>query len=772
MNDEVTKQGARRRRLATLLGIAGLALAVAPGQAAGADTRPEFVVAILGDSYAAGEGTPGVFGQHSVSGELVCVPAPLGPGPCFEEMWWANDSQVTFPQQDEPTWGTETLRCYRSSSAPGPRALEAIQEEFPAVKVVGIDFACTGAKILEGPLGPYLGIEPSLRKAPPIPAQVTDLSHFLGSPLRPLDAVVMNIGGNDAHFADVVARCLFNPFVSCADDTFLRGVIADAVGSGDSPGLIDGRLKRLACALHTEPCVGGTTGDPTHAGPPTPADDANPENFCDSEGPDQIYAGASLRESKFMFDELIVKLNAAFARAVAQHGWIGVTSQFAAYHDHGICAQNTFFRTLGDALLIQGNDLPFDFFDFPIPFSPVFLSSGIAHGNRSGYGTIANAISAKLREQVRMRFTPPALTLGAGSKTGFTLQWIDPSPLFEEEDSWQVEFTQGASVTLQPFVASAITVTQQGVGNRLLSLVIARPPGEYIVRVRGCRPNGWCGVFSNAITVATVVPGTPTGVERLFSLPFDHSIRIGWTPAPSTPARVRYEIRYGRDGIVCQTFVIGGTPTQVCHTGLENVQTAQSTTTSFQLGSILALLATSDTYGFAVRACSDAGCSPFSPLTLIPVDTSRSTSPVGTFGVRNPRSVPAGKNALVQIWWHSPRRWTELDRIDCRLIAGGHPIGLVRFTQDDGVFWLVDGKSPASFGHPEERRILAVRAVSIDLAKSAIVRFGPSSHDVIVRIALAPSRSLRGHALTLRVGARDDRGRSQPARVAGSLVVR
>ena len=83
----------RKRHVLALGGVVTTTLALAPGPATGADTPPEFVVGILGDSYAAGEGAPDVFGHHDAGGDFAC---PLGD--CFAETWWVESSPVTFPQ--------------------------------------------------------------------------------------------------------------------------------------------------------------------------------------------------------------------------------------------------------------------------------------------------------------------------------------------------------------------------------------------------------------------------------------------------------------------------------------------------------------------------------------------------------------------------------------------------------------------------------------------------------------------------------------------------
>src|SRR4051812_28972137 len=164
--------------------------------AAAIDTRPEFVIAILGDSYAAGEGSPDTFGRHSLVGKLsgplaadCLISPPAGRKPCHKETWWAEDTPVVYPQGDDPGWARETQRCHRSSRATGPRAAARIQDRFPQVKVVVLDFACTGGEIKTGLLEGYSGQE--LRDGPLLKPQVKALNDYVSGTSRNVDAILM-----------------------------------------------------------------------------------------------------------------------------------------------------------------------------------------------------------------------------------------------------------------------------------------------------------------------------------------------------------------------------------------------------------------------------------------------------------------------------------------------------------------------------------------------------------------------------------------------------
>jgi hypothetical protein len=291
--------------------------------------------------------------------------------------------------------------------------------------------------------------------------------------------------------------------------------------------------------------------------------------------------------------------------------------------------------------------------------------------------------------------------------------------------------------------------------------------GEFQVRVRGCRTTltgSYCGPYSNAVTVATGVPGSPLDLRRTALIKGDTSvpnpIRLAWTPGPNTPRSVRYEVHYGRVASSCTGPTIGS-----C-TLLSGGGVASTTATSTRIS-----LPQTGSWRFAVRGCSTAGCSALSGFIVESVPSPLLSSPVGTFVVRAPRRVRAGRVARVDIAWRTPRRWTALDRIDVRLRAARRRLGTVRFTQDDGVLWALRGKR-RRFGHPDSEGRLRAGSFDIALARSSVVRFGKRSRRVVLRLGLVPHRELRGRNIGLAISARNDRGRRQRERFAGVVQVR
>ena len=138
------------RRLALLLATVAVLVTAAPASA------EEFVIGVLGDSYAAGQGAPAMPGFHNDNGEKgvnplttigrQCIdPDDVLRNRCHDETWWENVLGVTEPQRDDAGWDHDTQRCHRSSIATGPEAARrlenAIETAYPSVEVVLFDLA-------------------------------------------------------------------------------------------------------------------------------------------------------------------------------------------------------------------------------------------------------------------------------------------------------------------------------------------------------------------------------------------------------------------------------------------------------------------------------------------------------------------------------------------------------------------------------------------------------------------------------------------------------
>jgi hypothetical protein len=622
------------------------------------DNRPEFVIAVLGDSYASGEGAPDVHGNHSRLGDLVaveCFPNPfdLESPTCYSETWWSPDSWFSnrlavFPQQDDPGWQDDARRCHRSSKGPAAHAAMIIAARFPDVKITVLDFACGGAKITDGLLIGYSGAEPDIG-ATNISSQVEALEAYVKKTSRSVDAIVMNIGGNDAEFAAIITKCIIlDPGLDCQADPLLNKVgelVKDRTTpefpDKDAPlrarySVVDAVFRNTSRAdrkgvpglVRARPAEVYLTGppNPSHDAPPVDSPASNPSDLCDgTQTNDPHYDKVKLGEA-FAMENLVGgntnSMRAAMRLAADRHGWIFI-DMFDLSRDHGVCADNkSFFRTNDDALRIQGDE-GLLFFPFNIPIPTGYISPGIAHQNEAGYAARANQIADVVEEQVRMKFRAPTLYLDqieAGTATKVSFKWNDPSPRQPPETRWELEIAKRGTLNRghlysdgSPEVIGEFNVIQPPAGPAFSWRI--SESGEFTARVRGCRatPTGfYCGPFSNAVTVVTFIPGTPVGLES-FGLTHPSAIGARWTPGPRTPISVRYEVTYGPyGGMPCSPPL---PPNSTCGSSMFIVNIRSTTRTTYVLG---ARLLPAPTYWFRVRACSTAGCSPYTPQLILP----------------------------------------------------------------------------------------------------------------------------------------------------------
>lgn len=154
----------------------------------------------LGESYAAGEGAPDV----------------------------ATGNARTTRWQSQ--------QCHRSAKNGRALAVAGLQQAFgDDVTIVYRDFACSGASINEGLLGPFRGLpgfDGEIRDS--LPAQVEQASAWLAGN-RP-DIVLLSVGGNDVGFAEAITKCI-SPAVASTRESLASASINWPWGCGEDPEL-------------------------------------------------------------------------------------------------------------------------------------------------------------------------------------------------------------------------------------------------------------------------------------------------------------------------------------------------------------------------------------------------------------------------------------------------------------------------------------------------------------------------------------------------------
>lgn len=185
---------------------------------------PTFVVAAMGDSFGSGEG------------------APESPNGKYWQWSTAQPGSTDYKSDNQ---------CHRSRWAGSSQAIALLQNTFKnRVNIVFKNFACSGASIrysissLSGSLDtsnegggiltPYEGMSPEIVQAsyPVQPPQLSQVDAWRGG--KPLDAVLLNIGGNDSGFARMLSLCGVFEYLLGGDLLF-----PDCASRTDTPGAWD-----------------------------------------------------------------------------------------------------------------------------------------------------------------------------------------------------------------------------------------------------------------------------------------------------------------------------------------------------------------------------------------------------------------------------------------------------------------------------------------------------------------------------------------------------
>jgi hypothetical protein len=168
----------------------------------------DFLIVALGDSAGAGEGSPNIAAT--------------------------DDSEAVWQDRS----------CHRSSRNGTARAATMLEQLDPHTSVTYINLACSGAKVMDGLIEPYDGVdrlaldkypEVELRKKgliPKIPPQLQAAAQLVGD--REIDALDISIGVNDANFSEVVESCAMSePCQTSTPEDALFGVATILCGVFD-----------------------------------------------------------------------------------------------------------------------------------------------------------------------------------------------------------------------------------------------------------------------------------------------------------------------------------------------------------------------------------------------------------------------------------------------------------------------------------------------------------------------------------------------------------
>lgn len=350
---------------------------------AGAFVRPHDVLVVgLGDSYGAGEGA-------------------------------AIDTQTgSFNGYDD-------TRCDRSRYSAETQAAFELAASDPHTSVTFIHLACSGAQIEDpdpddregGLLDEYEGLNPSPLGVRLLP-QIEALKALLdqdgvdqdgdgkkdgdGKLDRPIDFLLISIGGNDANFAKIVKRCglPIQPPSPYLPDCYLPGWPGEILFDWGLATL-RGRFADLKDALEGELGLSWSEDDPSTA--PNEGSTLRPDRiyfweypiavrdengaFCGAGGAgggQGILDGFSAKEAQWAEEVVGPSLNGTIRQIVRGYGWNYITGTLAPFQTHGLCASdNWIIRPLDSFTLGNG-------------------SHGIFHPTRAGYRAMTDVIGPRL----------------------------------------------------------------------------------------------------------------------------------------------------------------------------------------------------------------------------------------------------------------------------------------------------------------------------------------------------------------------------------------
>jgi hypothetical protein len=283
-------------------------------------TFRDVVIVALGDSYVSGEGNPETARRVDFEDDGI-VPA---------------------------TWTDQ--QCHRSKSSWAMRAAREFEGAHTAVTF--LNYACSGATVNDLLSGSYGGIDP-VRGDRRLPSQLGAARAALGDPLsestRPVHAVLMSAGVNDAEFSSVLQDCaainfgfhidpIFDdPCDSVGSTRYVQNKIEGLRESYDRLEIgLAANLKGGAVRLLEYPSRVLTNDDDRHGG-------------CG------IFEGINSDEAHWITDRGD-ELNARMSASAASHGWTYVGGVRNAFRRHGYCAgDDTWFRSFSGSRKLQGD---------------------------------------------------------------------------------------------------------------------------------------------------------------------------------------------------------------------------------------------------------------------------------------------------------------------------------------------------------------------------------------------------------------------------------
>ncbi|MDX1616163.1 MAG: hypothetical protein R3300_17760 [Candidatus Promineifilaceae bacterium] len=326
----------------------------------------DFLVVAIGDSYFCGEGTPDKPGKvSSVAGAVTCNLATF-------TKFLAEKTPLHVPMEREAQWQEE--KVHRSHQSGPSLAVTDVQVPSLGAIITFLNFSRSGSSVEQGLLNPRPQDEWTEL------GQIEELKQTVGE--RPIDALLISVGGNDIEFSDRLIDLIRDDLVLAGagdglvgdDEMNRRQEVAEARRKLQE---LPERMNRLAEAI--EPLEAKQVYLVEY---PTAQFDSINENGdvvvssgCGIfDGPDMDIDGRDAQAIK----ESGRRLNQTLSQAAHRHGWIMVGGIAEAFAGHGLCSPEPYFISAEESCRTQG--------DF----------KGTLHPNRQGHRVYGGCIRKAL----------------------------------------------------------------------------------------------------------------------------------------------------------------------------------------------------------------------------------------------------------------------------------------------------------------------------------------------------------------------------------------
>jgi hypothetical protein len=355
----------------------------------------EFLVGLIGDSFASGEGNPTAPGTASITvGSLQCDSTTFS-------IFLKNKLSIDINMSNAPVWlEPKAHRSYRSGHSVAIGMLESTTERVGTV-ITYLDMARSGAQIARGLIAPNDGDVLDI-------GQIGEMRRTVGS--RRLDALVISIGGNDLGFSGRISDLVESdfswwPLSIGKDDNAARVKFQNTVDARLGTLENDYRALRDTIGAELNPRHVYITTYPTGLFEKTV--EQNGQIEVKDGGPCGVFEGPDLdldESDGRAIKEEASKLNDLIRRVAREFDWFVIDGVAEGFAGHGYCDDDTFWVSAEQSCRTQGD------FD------------GMLHPNGRGHAVVAQLVSAALRENLIPRVpigptTGPPPVQPVGEKT-------------------------------------------------------------------------------------------------------------------------------------------------------------------------------------------------------------------------------------------------------------------------------------------------------------------------------------------------------------------